>query len=320
MASIQGRYVVQATTTATPAIQNATTEVPPFSSSHSILSNYTSAFLNLENLQCTETEVVYMMDINVQYEVLRTSPLLTIPVSVIPEHTVFHPSKIIIIVPALTISLLLSSLYHVLQQITPIPTPINTKATTSTIAVPESETLSIIHQRITDLEKDVKELKNVNNSSELLSAIKSEVPNAVKEYLRTSLDDTLYKVLQKHSTDIANEHSVPAKIVERHRQQYVPQRSTNDIRKIKMEHARKQQVPKETITSSDTVVLEEFDQKTTLFNTMTNSKSFSKSPKHRALYHALMELILKDEGVADKLKKRKPYDTDQDEGPTVASN
>ncbi|GKB09612.1 hypothetical protein Tco_0837924 [Tanacetum coccineum] len=85
-----------------------------------------------------------------------------------------------------------------------------------------------------------------------------------------------------------------------------------------MEHARKQQVPKETITSSDTVALEEFDQKPTLFNTMTKSKSFNKSPKHRALYHALMESILEnedalDKGVADELKKRKPDDADKDE-------
>ncbi|GKE06663.1 hypothetical protein Tco_1398681 [Tanacetum coccineum] len=41
---------------------------------------------------------------------------------------------------------------------------------------------------------------------------------------------------------------------------------------------------------------------------MTKSKSFKKSPKQRALYHALMESILKDEdamdeGVADNLRK-----------------
>ncbi|GJV84929.1 hypothetical protein Tco_1524827 [Tanacetum coccineum] len=81
-----------------------------------------------------------------------------------------------------------------------------------------------------------------------------------------------------------------------------------------MEHASKQYVPKFTITSYDTTTLEEFDQKTTLL--------FNKSPKHRALYHALMELILEDEdaidkGVADELKKRKPDDADKDEGPSV---
>ncbi|GJW23746.1 hypothetical protein Tco_0034368 [Tanacetum coccineum] len=53
---------------------------------------------------------------------------------------------------------------------------------------------------------------------------------------------------------------------------------------------------------------------------MTKTKSFNKNTKHKALYHALMESILKDEdaidkGVVDRLKKRKPDDADKDEGP-----
>nr|GEZ98477.1 hypothetical protein [Tanacetum cinerariifolium] len=92
-----------------------------------------------------------------------------------------------------------------------------------------------------------------------------------------------------------------------------------------MKHARKQQMSKVTITSSNTTALEEFDQKTTLFETMTKSKSFNKSPKQRALYHALMKSILKDEdamdeGVANKLKKRKQDDADKDEGPFARSD
>ncbi|GJT27707.1 hypothetical protein Tco_0907982 [Tanacetum coccineum] len=148
--------------------------------------------------------------------------------------------------------------------------------------------------------QDVKELKTVDHSATLLSIIKSEVSNAVKEYLGTSLDDALYKVIKKHDVDIIKEHSVPPEIVQRLRQQYVPKKSTEDIRKIKMEHARKQQVPKQTIISSDTTALEEFDQKTTLFESITKSKSFKKIPKQRALYHALMESILKDEEAIDK--------------------
>ncbi|GJV17772.1 hypothetical protein Tco_1363095 [Tanacetum coccineum] len=144
-----------------------------------------------------------------------------------------------------------------------------TKDTTSTTVVSESETLAAFHQRITNLEKDVKELKTVDHSIALLSTIKSEVPNAVKEYLGTSLDDALHK-------------------------QSVPEKS-------------------------------KFDQKTTLFETMTKSKSFNKSTKERALYHALMESILEDEdamdeGVADKLKKRKQDDADKDEGPSAGSD
>ncbi|GJS56598.1 hypothetical protein Tco_0629960 [Tanacetum coccineum] len=259
MASTQVQYVVQATITDTPAIQNATNEVPPLSSSQSVSSTYTNAFLNLKNLHSTKMEVVPMMDINVQHEVPCTSQLLTIRVSVIPEHTGFNPSKTVTTAPATTITSLLSLLFHTLQQSTPILTPTNTEATTTTFVVPESETLSNLRQRIINLEKDVKDLKNVDNSTTVLSTIKSEVPNVVKEYLRSSLDDALHKVIQRHFADIIKEHSVPTEIVERLKQQYAPQKSIKYIQKIKMEHARKQQVPKNTITSFDTAALEEFD-------------------------------------------------------------
>nr|GEV42282.1 hypothetical protein [Tanacetum cinerariifolium] len=181
---------------------------------------------------------------------------------------------------------------------------------------------SFISFEITNLEKDVKELKTVDHSAALLLTIKSKVPNAIKEYLGTSLDDALHKVLQKHSIDITKEHTMLAEIVERLKQQYVPEKSTKDIRKIKMEHARKQHKPKETITLLDTTTLTKFDQNTTLFETMTKSKSFNKSLKQRALYHVIIESILEvedamDKGVADKLKKRKHDDADKDEDETV---
>nr|GEU51657.1 hypothetical protein [Tanacetum cinerariifolium] len=94
----------------------------------------------------------------------------------------------------------------------------------------------------------------------------------------------------------------------------------NNIPPVDMEtdHASKQQVPKAPITSSDTTALEEFDQKTTLFESMTKSKSFNKILKQRALCHSLTELILEDEdamdeGVTKKFKKRKPYDAKSNE-------
>ncbi|GJZ95877.1 hypothetical protein Tco_0668211 [Tanacetum coccineum] len=87
-----------------------------------------------------------------------------------------------------------------------------------TTGVQEESGQEGIGGQITDLEKDVKKLKNVNNSTTVISTIKSEVPNAVKEYLGSSLDDALYKVIQKHLADIFKEHSVLAKIVERLKQ------------------------------------------------------------------------------------------------------
>ncbi|GKD01474.1 hypothetical protein Tco_1171748 [Tanacetum coccineum] len=66
-------------------------------------------------------------------------------------------------------------------------------ATTSTTTILDSTTLYAIHQRLSDLENEVKTLKNVDHSSVLLAMIKSKVLNVVKEYLGTSLDHALYK-------------------------------------------------------------------------------------------------------------------------------
>ncbi|GJU75436.1 hypothetical protein Tco_1272506 [Tanacetum coccineum] len=67
-----------------------------------------------------------------------------------------------------------------------------------------------------------------------------------------------------------------------------------------MSSAGKQQECKYTITSFDTAELQECDQKRTLFETMTKTKSFNKNTKHEAVYHALIESILKDEEAMDK--------------------
>ncbi|GJV69665.1 hypothetical protein Tco_1485174 [Tanacetum coccineum] len=116
--------------------------------------------------------------------------------------------------------------------------------------------------------------------------------------------------LRRHTVEFIKEHSVPADVVRVLKHQQKPQKSVEDIRKVKMEHAAKQQESRYTITSSDKAALKEFDQKRTLFERMTKSKSFEKNPKHRALYHALIESILEDEdamdkGVADKKKTSK---------------
>nr|GEV47663.1 hypothetical protein [Tanacetum cinerariifolium] len=117
-------------------------------------------------------------DINVQHEVLHTSPLLTIMVSVILKHIIVNQPKIVTTASSTTISSLLSSLFPHIQQLISIPTP-TTTAITSTTIVLDSETHSAFHQRIIDLEKDVKELKTVDHFASLFSTIKSKVDAVV---------------------------------------------------------------------------------------------------------------------------------------------
>nr|GEW80025.1 hypothetical protein [Tanacetum cinerariifolium] len=212
----------------------------------SILSDYATKFLNFDNIPLDDTEIISMMEIQVQHEnpSYQTSPLLTIPVLVILKS---------LTTPTTTISPPVPPFIPLPQQSTLIPTPTTTYSTILAPAVPNSINLMAVHQGLSDLEKEVKILKDINHQSVILAAIKSEVPYAIKECLGTNLGDTLKK-------------------------------------------------------------------KRALFETMTKTKSFNKNTKHKSLYHAIMESILKDEnamdkGVADRLKKRNPNDADKDEGP-----
>ncbi|GJR25091.1 hypothetical protein Tco_0973618 [Tanacetum coccineum] len=229
------------------------TKVPLPSSS--ISSDYAAKFLNFDNIPSTDTDIISMMEIKVQHKDprIQTSPLLTVPISVIPETST---------APATTIPPPIPPFIPLQQQSTPIPIPTTTEATTSTSFIPDSTTLTAIHQRVSDLEKEVKILKDINHDSAILTVVKSEVQSVVQECLGTTLDDTL--------------------------------------KRIKMEKLRKQQETKYIITSSDTAELQEIDQKRTLFETMTKTKLFNKNTKHGALYHALMKSILEDEDSMDK--------------------
>ncbi|GKC69700.1 hypothetical protein Tco_1115583 [Tanacetum coccineum] len=74
------------------------------------------------------------------------------------------------------------------------------KATTSTTTAADSSTLTAIHQRLSDVENKDKTLINVDHNSTIHATLKSEVPIVVKEYLRTSRDDALYKELHRYTT------------------------------------------------------------------------------------------------------------------------
>ncbi|GJT30095.1 hypothetical protein Tco_0910370 [Tanacetum coccineum] len=100
------------------------------------------------------------------------------------------------------------------------------------------------------------------------------------------------------------------------------------ILKIKKEQAEKEKMPKYTIKSTDKAALKECDQKSALFQTMNENKTFNRNPANHALYHACMEALIEDEnvidkGVADKVKNHKRQhddNEDEDEDPSAGPN
>nr|GEY05202.1 hypothetical protein [Tanacetum cinerariifolium] len=136
------------------------------SSSRFVSSNYGGIFLNLVNISSVDTEIISMLDVQVQHENL---------------------------------------------------TPITAEATTSTTAIPESTTFSAIHQRVSDLEKEVKILKNVDHNLAIYATIKSEVLIVVKECLGTNMEDSLHKVMHRQTTEFVKEHIVPVAAIAKKR-------------------------------------------------------------------------------------------------------
>ncbi|GJT38290.1 hypothetical protein Tco_0938155 [Tanacetum coccineum] len=77
-------------------------------------------------------------------------------------------------------------------------------------------------------------------------------------------------------------------------------------------------MPKYTIKSTDKATIKEYDQKSALYQTMHEKKSFNINPTNHALYHALMEDLIEDEnamdkGVANTIKKHKRQHNDDDD-------
>nr|GEV30865.1 hypothetical protein [Tanacetum cinerariifolium] len=162
---------------------------------------------------------------------IQSPSLLKVQVSVIPEQTTLTISLVLsTVTPILMVPLpppIVSTISSVQQQITPIPTPpITTIAPSVTTTFPDP--LLAIIQRVSELKKDVKELKQVDHSLVILAIIRSHVPLAVNEYLGSSLEDALQKILQKHTKELIQQSS---------------QKDVYEIIKIKQVHATKEKMP-----------------------------------------------------------------------------
>ncbi|GJU06349.1 hypothetical protein Tco_1122779 [Tanacetum coccineum] len=88
------------------------------------------------------------------------------------------------------------------------PPPINTEATTITTSLPEITPFIALQLRVARLEQEMSEVKKTDHSADVLASIKSQVPTVVDEYLGTKLDDSLIKILERHTTDLIKKYSV----------------------------------------------------------------------------------------------------------------
>ncbi|GJV42033.1 hypothetical protein Tco_1420473 [Tanacetum coccineum] len=154
-------------------------ELPPTSSSLSVSSGFGNQFLNLSSdtsligtiKDTTDAEINSLLDVQIQQEIphIQSPSILTVPISVISEHSVLtHIPETPSVAPATTLlpPPTVSSISHVIQQTTTsIPTPpITTEAPSITTIL---DLLHVVIQRVSVLKKDVQELKEADNTTTL---------------------------------------------------------------------------------------------------------------------------------------------------------
>ncbi|GJS24441.1 putative ribonuclease H-like domain-containing protein [Tanacetum coccineum] len=129
------------------------------------------------------------------------------------------------------------------------PPPINTEATTITTSLPEITPFIALQLRVARLEQEMSEVKKTDHSADVLASIESQVPTAVDKYLGTKLDNALLKVLERHTADLIEKHSVlpgPESI-----QNQESEKSPKEIIRTKREQGEEKQDSTYSIRSTD---------------------------------------------------------------------
>ncbi|GKD15196.1 hypothetical protein Tco_1199603 [Tanacetum coccineum] len=314
--------------TLTDAYFTQKTEVPLQSSS--VSSDFATQFLNLDNVPPADNEIISMINVKVCHEEPsnQTPSLLTIHVTVIPETSTAAATTIPPPIP---------------------PTPIAIPTKTSIPVLSDFSSVFQFNQRVSNLEKELSELKQADQSAQLLATIKSQIPTMVDPHLGTRLGDSIQKGLRSNTTEFKKEAQA-----ENERYIDLIEKSVKDIINDEVKTQLPQIIPKAVsdfatpmikstiIESLEDVVLAEsssqpqstyeaaallteFELKKILIDKMEKSQSNLPADKHKELYKALVNSYNVDKdlflvyGKAVSLK-RGHEDKDKDEDPPARSD
>ncbi|GKC74271.1 hypothetical protein Tco_1120154, partial [Tanacetum coccineum] len=158
--------------------------------SSSVSSDFIDKLLNFENASLADNEIASLMDTTVHHEEpsSHTSSLFTVPVMVIPEIMYAFTTTIPPPPP---------SFYPLPQQAKPTPTPTSSEVTTLFPALPDFLSVFRFNDRVTNLDKDLSEMKQVNqeealaDKKEYIDLINTSVRAIIKEEVKTQLPQIL---------------------------------------------------------------------------------------------------------------------------------
>ncbi|GJU02596.1 hypothetical protein Tco_1112934 [Tanacetum coccineum] len=158
--------------------------------SSSVSFDFTKKLLNFENVSPADNEIASLMDTIVHHEEPsgQSSSLFTIPITVIPVITSAFTTTIPPPPP---------SFNPLPQQATPTPTPIVSEETTLFPALPDFSYVFRFNDRVTNLERDLSEMKQVDQYAQAISSI----PVIVDRYIDNKLREGIQQAIKSHTAE-----------------------------------------------------------------------------------------------------------------------
>ncbi|GJS32321.1 hypothetical protein Tco_0530703 [Tanacetum coccineum] len=257
--------------------------------------------LNLENHSPADNEIASLMETLAHHAtaVLEITSVFTITIPQLPLF--FNPLP---------------------QQATPTSTPITSEATTSFPSLPDFSSVFKFNDRVTNMEKDLSKIKQVDQFAQALSFI----PAIVDRCIDNKLGEAINKAIQAHNLDCRQE-------AQDEKNEYIELVDTSMRTIIKEENVaesleaavlkRSSSQPQSTYKVA--AALSEFELTKMLIDNMEKNKSYDKAAYKWELYEALVKSYETDKDLFDSYGevftlKRSKDDKDKDQDPSAGSD
>ncbi|GJW70570.1 hypothetical protein Tco_0127487 [Tanacetum coccineum] len=254
----------------TPVLDTQKADEPVQSSF--VSSDFTSKLQNLENPSPADNEIASLMETSARHAMAVPKITSGFTTTIPPPPPFFNPLP---------------------QQATPTPTPTTYEATTSFPSLPNFSSVFKFNDRVTNLEKDLSEIKQVDQYAQALSSI----PTIVDRYIDNKLGEAINKAIQAYNLDC--------------RQEAQDEKNESSSQ------------PRSTYEAA--AALFEFELTKILIDKIEKNKSYDKADHKRELYDALVKSYQTKKDLFDTYGKvftlkRSRDDRDKDQDPSAGSD
>ncbi|GJS00974.1 hypothetical protein Tco_0317482 [Tanacetum coccineum] len=232
--------------------------------SSSVSPDFTSKLLNLKNPSPSDNEIASLMETSTRHATAVPEITSGFTTTIPPPPPFFNPLP---------------------QQATPTPTPTTFEATTSFPSLLDFSSVFKFNDRVTNLEKDLSEIKQVDQYAQALSSI----PAIVDCYIDNKLGEAINKAIQAHNLDCRqeaqNEKNAYLELINMSMRAIIKEEVNTQQSSEATVLARSSLQPKSTYEVAAS--LSEFELTKIYLDKMEESKSHLRSDYKKKLYDAL---------------------------------